>query len=162
MSQTGWIILFTGITAAATALAAWAAVYPICRNWQPPKLAYAFGVDLRVVHVADSPFGVHTEAPETKRFVLRISNPRLTPLIVQSVYFQAKASGRGDRYLIHYGGGLEVAPDDSKYLYLKMEPDLVPERSRVFLVVEALGWTKRIADLKEKDGDLGLQPIPDV
>lgn len=161
MDATGLTALFTGVTAAATVIVAWAVVYPYYRNARSPEIAYAYNVDLRRVNIPNSPFGVQTDQPETKRFVLRITNRRLSPLAISSIYFQAKSTPRGDRSFIHHGGGLRLEPGETRYLYLKMEPDLVPERNRVFLVIEAMGWSKRIDRVKDHEGDLRLREIPE-
>lgn len=153
--------IFTGLTALASGAAAWGVTYPFYRNSKSPEVAYAYDVDLSRVHIPDSPFGVRTVEPEKKRFVLRITNPRLTPLVVQGVYFQAKHGPRGDRAFVHYGSSLVLDAGQTTHLYLKMEPDLCPDRTRVFLVIEAVGWSKRIDDLKVRDGDLRLRPIPE-
>jgi hypothetical protein len=152
-------MLFTGLTAIGTAAGAWAVLYPYYRNRMGPQIAYGFDVDLRGKHVPAYPWGIEIESPEVRRFVLRIVNPRLEPITVAQIYFQAKVSDRGARDIISYKP-FKIQAGDSAYVYRKMEPNIVTERSRVFLVIEGIGWQRRFDQLKEFEGNLGIEPVP--
>ena len=150
------------VTAVATSAAAIGVLYPYWRNRAKPRVAYAFDVDLRNKHIPGSPFGVQLDAPEVKRFVLKVTNPRMVPLVVTSIYFQARRSERGDRSFVTAGGHEILAPGETRRFFLRMEEDLIPPRERCFLVIEGVGWTRIIDPLEKSLGDIGIRLLPDT
>ncbi len=133
------LVIFTGLTALATTIAAAVALYPFIQNRRLPRIAYAFNVDLRAVLIPSSPFGIRLTEPEKRRFVLVIENPRLIPLTVNKIFFHAKhPTTDHERWIVQLAHA-QIPPRSRGQILLKMdEPNIPRDRSEVLLVIEGV------------------------